>query len=435
MTPPRPRIDLATSPERVAVRQDGVAVTREQVQAAARDVSQRLIELGATRVGCYTRRADRVVAALAAGDLAECEIALLRGQYEDHWLNAAGISALIEDDLSVRRLESARADRGGFRVLLQTSGTTGAPKLVRHTFAALTGRIRPPRAAGDRARWLLTYEPASYAGLQVVLTALLSGDELVAVSDRSMGALSAAALSSAPTHISGTPTFWRGLLVSAGPALRQLPLAQITLGGEMADDAILRRLRAEFPSAGITHIYASTEAGALFAVKDGVAGFPRRWLDEGTEGVRLRLTDGVLEVLSPRRMVEYVTADAPRASADGWLTTGDLVSIEGDRAYFRGRVDTVISVGGAKVAPEEVEAVLLAVPGVLEARAFPVPNPVTGNLVGAELVCGPVDQEAMRRAVLAHAGAVLASYKVPRVVRFVETLTVSASGKKSRRDG
>jgi acyl-coenzyme A synthetase/AMP-(fatty) acid ligase len=134
-------------------------------------------------------------------------------------------------------------------------------------------------------------------------------------------------------------------------------------------------------------------------------------------------------------MVEYVTADAPRASADGWLTTGDLVSIEGDRAYFRGRVDTVISVGGAKVAPEEVEAVLLAVPGVLEARAFPVPNPVTGNLVGAELVCGPVDQEAMRRAVLAHAGAVLASYKVPRVVRFVETLTVSASGKKSRRDG
>ena len=430
-----PRIDLASNPERVAVRQDGVVMTRGQLRAEADQVSQRLIGHRAARVGCDTGRADRVVVALAAGDLAESEIVLLRGRYDDRWLTAAGISGVIEDDLSVRWLGPPVSGRDGFHVVLQTSGTTGMPKLVRHTFAALTGRIRQPRVPSERARWLLTYEPASYAGLQVVLTALLSGDELVAVSDRSIGALTAAALSSGPTHISGTPTFWRGLLVSAGAAVRQLPLAQITLGGEMVDDPILRRLRAEFPMAGITHIYASTEAGALFAVKDGLAGFPRRWLEEGTEGVHLRLTDGVLEVLSPRRMVEYVTAVGTSKTGDGWLTTGDLVAIEGERAYFRGRVDTTISVGGAKVAPEEVEAVLLAVPGVLEARAFPVPNPLTGNLVGAELVCGPVDQEVMRRAVLAHAGAMLASYKVPRVVRFVEALTISVSGKKSRRDG
>jgi acyl-CoA synthetase (AMP-forming)/AMP-acid ligase II len=426
------KIDLSTNLGSVAVRQDGTAVTRGELLAIAHDLSRTLRHQGVVRVGCRTRRADRIAAAMVAGEMADCEVALLRGSYEDQQLAAWAISAVIEEDLSIRRLESAGSARVGFHVLMQTSGTTGTPKLARHTLAALTGRIKPGRAAAGSARWLLTYEPASYAGLQVLLTALVTGNELIAIAGGSLAALAAAALSQAPTHISGTPTFWRGLLVSAGAGLRRIPLAQLTLGGEVADDAILGRLRAEFPGAGITHIYASTEAGALFAVKDGRAGFPRSWLDDGTEGVRLRVTDGVLEVMSPRRMVEYVTPGSPSRDPDGWLNTGDLVSIVGDRVYFRGRADTVISVGGAKVSPEEVEAVLLAVPGVLDARVFPVSSPVTGNLVGAEIVCGAADREAVRRAVLAHAASALPAYKVPRVVRFVEALSVSASGKKPR---
>jgi acyl-CoA synthetase (AMP-forming)/AMP-acid ligase II len=409
-------------------------MTRSQLQANARHLAQIFRGLGAARVGCRFRRADRLVAALVAAELSDCEVALLRGFNEDEQLAAWGIAAVVEEDWSVRRLESVRADRAGFHVLVQTSGTTGTPKLARHTLAALTGRIKPSKPPAGSARWLLTYEPASYAGLQVILTALLGGDELVAVADGFVANLVAAALAHAPTHISATPTFWRGLLIAAGPSLRRIPLVQLTLGGEMADDAILRRLREEFPSAGITHIYASTEAGVVFAVKDGKAGFPCSWLEQGTEGVRLRVRDGILEVMSPRRMVDYVTPILPSREADGWLNTGDLVSIQGDRVYFLGRADTVISVGGAKVSREEVEAVLLAVPGVKDARVFPIASPVTGNLVAAELVCESTDHDDMRRVVLARARAVLPAYKVPRVVRFVEALPVSRTGKKLRND-
>ncbi len=193
-------------------------------------------------------------------------------------------------------------------------------------------------------------------------------------------------------------------------------------------------MRALFPKAGITHIYASTEAGALFAVRDGQAGFPAQWLETGIDGARLRVRDGELQVLSPRAMLGYAAgAKASPVLADGWLVTGDLVEQRGDRVYFLGRGDSVISVGGAKLTPEEVEAVLLKVPGVAEGRVFGVKNPITGYLVGAEIVAqAGADVEHLRAELLTAARAQLEPYKVPRVIRFVSSIRVSEAGKKDR---
>jgi acyl-CoA synthetase (AMP-forming)/AMP-acid ligase II len=330
-------------------------------------------------------------------------------------------------------------------IVLTTSGTTGTPKAALHPLARLLGRIAPPRDAPAAAgRWLLTYHPASFAGVQVILSALVAGMPLIAAGDGRMATLAGLALAHRPTHVSGTPTFWRTFLGALGGRAGELPLRAVTLGGEAADPATLDLVRRRFPQARVTHIYASTEAGAVFAVKDGRAGFPAAWLESGVEGARLRIRDGVLEVRSPRAMAGYL--DRPAAQgADGWLATGDLVAIEADRVLFRGRVDAVINVGGAKVLPDEVEAVLLGLPFIRDVRVFGRPNPITGTLVAAEVVLDPAQAAAAgapadpagreawaRTRITGHARATLLAHQIPRLIGFVGRIETGFGGKKAR---
>ncbi|AWJ87459.1 AMP-binding protein (plasmid) [Azospirillum sp. TSH58] len=308
----------------------------------------------------------------------------------------------------------------GFAVLLETSGTTGAPKLIRHDFQRLRGRLRG--AADPDARWLLAYEPAAFAGLQVILTALAAGATLVSAPGAGAAELARLAVHHAVTHISATPSFWRAFLLALDGAAP--PLASITLGGEVADQPLLDRLAERFPAARLRHIYASTEAGALFAVGDGRAGFPAAWLDGGIDGVGLRLRDGVLEVESPRAMLGH---------EGGWLSTGDVVEVRGDRAVFAGRLDGRVNVGGVKVSPEVVEQVLLDVPGVRDALVQPAANPVTGHILTALVVPAPGVEEAALRAAIRTAVADLPPAARPRLVTMTASIALGAAGKKTRK--
>lgn len=348
-------------------------------------------------------RPSRVLAALAAAEAAGQGVLLARGG-----------------------AESAGWQPGqGFSVTLESSGTTGTPKRLRHDFTRLRGRLRG--VAEEGARWLLTYDPGAFAGLQVMLTAAAAGAVLIAVPGSGAGtiaALAQAARRHAVTHVSGTPSFWRAFLMALGDA--DLPLAAVTLGGEAADQPLLDRLAERFPHARLRHIYASTEAGALFAVADGRAGFPAAWLDAAPDGLALRITDGVLEVRSPRA--------APGAvDADGWLSTGDLVERRGDRVLFAGRLDGLVNVGGVKVSPEAVERCLLTVDGVADAAVVAVPSPITGHLLTATIVPVPGADDSALRVALRAATADLPPAARPRALTFADHIPLSAAGKKSRK--
>jgi acyl-coenzyme A synthetase/AMP-(fatty) acid ligase len=318
-------------------------------------------------------------------------------------------------------------------IYLMTAGTTGIPKIACHQIPSLVGRIRTGSTsplAGQR--WLLTYGTTTFAGVQVLLTALLTRGTLVAATTQRVPELAAAARKHAIHNISGTPTFWRALLLTLDAGSTLDSLRQITMGGELADQATLDRLRARFPNARITHIYATTEAGAVFAVNDGRAGFPAAWLTQPVDGVALAIIDGILHIRSQRRMNGYVSGHPSPITSEGWVCTGDLVRVEAERVYFLGRNDRTINIGGAKVTPEEVEAFLVAVDGVAEARVSGVPNPITGQVLVAEIVCSPgSDPNEVRETVSRKCRAMLPSHKVPRVVRVVDSIDIAASGKKS----
>jgi acyl-coenzyme A synthetase/AMP-(fatty) acid ligase len=317
--------------------------------------------------------------------------------------------------------------------ILTTSGTSGDAKLVAHTFQTLARTTKTSPVKGDEVCWGLLYEWPRFAGLQVLLQSVLSGSVLIAPStEMRLEDRIALFAGSACTHLSATPTMWRRIVMVGRNDLP--PLRQVSLGGEIADDKILRTLRSKFFDARITHIYASTEAGVGFSVNDGRAGFPESYLANPPAGLSLRVVNGRLQLGNPGILPLYVGTGRSFGTDDGWIDSGDSVRVENGRVYFLGRDDGIINVGGNKVHPEEVERVLLNFPGVVAARVFGKHSAITGSLVVAEVVCEPTpeDRDTARQMLQRHALANLQVHKVPALISFVSEIKSNAMGKTVR---
>lgn len=319
--------------------------------------------------------------------------------------------------------------------LLFTSGTIGRPKLVVHTLASLAGPLDDGLAVAADAVWCTFYDVRRYGGLQILLRALLGGGSMVlSQNDEAVASFLARAGECGVTHISGTPSHWRRALMSSAAAC--ISPHYVRLSGEVADQAILNQLAATYPAARITHAFASTEAGVAFDVSDGLAGFPAALIGQPGAKADLRVENGSLRIRSARTASRYLGDRGVLADADGFVDTGDMVALRGDRYYFAGRREGVINVGGQKVHPEEVEAVISQHPGVQMARVHGRPSAITGALVVADIVVRlSAEQhsfEAIRAEVLAKCRAALPAHKVPTMLRAVPALDIAASGKLAR---
>ena len=429
---------------------------------------QRLVEYhdaGQQRWGLRMRADAPSVASLAALQSLGCEVFLLDGE-----LNAERVGELsrrfdlrrcvgathLPDPIAptVNPVPLSRPTNDAppvASVTILTSGTSGTIKAARHDWLRLT---RPVRRTGDgfTQRWLLAYRPHLYAGLQVLLQALLNRGTLVAPGPRDDPNQILQLMADAKVQFaSATPSYWRRLVLWGDPAIvGQVPLRQITLGGEAVDQEILDRLRQAFPQARVVHIYATTELGRCFSVTDGRSGFPTSYLrGASADGVELQVREQQLFVRSANAMKEYVRegdtgsgaegsgAGTPaawaRADVEGWFPTGDLVEVIGDRVRFAGRASDMINVGGNKVYPLLVEQAIREVPGVVDVRVFGQPSSIAGQLVACEVVPAPgEDRELLRAGILERCRAQLDRYQVPRVVQFVERLELTAAGKMQR---
>lgn len=321
------------------------------------------------------------------------------------------------------------------RWLFATSGTTGAPKIVSHSLASLARTTRTSSGSGAMPVWAMLYDFARFAGMQVLLQSVLSGAILIVPdSELSLDQQLAQLAGAGVTHVSATPTLWRKIVMT--PNAGRLALRQITLGGEIADARILSTLKATFPAGRIVHIFASTEAGVGFSVSDGQPGFPASYLEKPPSGVEIRIHDGCLQIRNPLVVRTYVGGPGEFADVDGWVATGDVVEVAGDRVYFLGRADGAINVGGNKVIPEEVEGVLLGHQAVSAARVFGHRNPIVGALVAAEVqLTESPDLGATAAATLrAYCAERLPAHKVPALIRVVDRIAASSAGKTARRD-
>jgi len=353
---------------------------------------------------------------------------------------APGVETLVTCSPKITPGGCDRTPRHATEWILLTSGTTGRPKMVVHTLASLVGAITGGGTPAAPAVWTTFYDIRRYGGLQIFLRALLGGGSMVLSSaGESTGDFLLRAGAHGVTHISGTPSHWRRALMS--PSAHQITPRYVRLSGEIADQAILDHLRACYPDARIAHAFASTEAGVAFDVGDGRAGFPASLIGPQSGGIELRVENGSLRIRSTRTATRYLgdQAEALR-DADGFVDTADMLERRGDRYYFVGRRGGIINVGGLKVHPEEVEAVINAHPRVRMSLVRTRKSPITGALVVADVVLNAeaaaangrtveLEQDIMRRC-----REVLPRHKVPAAINFVPGLTVNATGKLVRRD-
>jgi len=360
--------------------------------------------------------ADAVISDREANDGLEVSLNVIR---------TSGLVATNEPPPAGRRTEW----------VLLTSGTTGAPKLVRHTFASLTGAIGDSPSGESDVVWGTFYDIRRYGGLQIFLRALLGRASLVlADSDESPGDYLARLADHDVTHVSGTPSHWRRALMT--PESRAITPRYVRLSGEVADQGILSALRCFYPQARLGHAYASTEAGVGFEVTDGLEGFPSQLVGASAD-VRVRIVDGSLRIKSARGASGYLGEDqGSLADDEGFIDTGDMVERRGDRYYFLGRRTGIVNVGGLKVHPEEVEAAINRHPAVGMSRVRARRSPITGAIVAADVVltrdCEEDARTEFEREIRQICRDRLAPHKVPATIRFVPALPLASGGKLAR---
>jgi acyl-coenzyme A synthetase/AMP-(fatty) acid ligase len=306
--------------------------------------------------------------------------------------------------------------------VLYTSGTTGEPKPIEHSLQSLARTVSKGKKVTELV-WGMIYDPNRMAGIQVLLQAIYTRTRIVSPnSSLPIGERIQFMKDNDVNSLSATPTVWRQVLQC--PQADDWDLSQITLGGEIADQKILDSLWRRFPNARIAHIFASTETGAAFAVNDLKAGFPAEYLIDAPKGIQIEIRDNILFVKNDS-MVGQIE--------DPFISTGDVVEIVDDRVLFKGRSSGQVNIGGSKVWPEAVEAILRMHHLVLESRVSSKPNAFSGNILTAQVVLNtnsyPGIESELRKWIFGHAG----KQHVPATISIVDNLETTSSGKVRRK--
>ena len=311
----------------------------------------------------------------------------------------------LVDATGASALEHGEPVAEGDALVVATSGSTGDPKGVVLTHAALAASAEATSrrlAVTPDDHWLACLPLAHVGGLSVVTRALHTGTRLTVHA----GFDPVAVETSGATLVS--------LVATALGRIDASRFRTIVLGGSRAPD--------ERPPNTVT-TYGMTETGS------GVV-YDRRPLD----GVELQIVDGEVHLRCPMLLRCYRDGFDPRLP-DGWFATGDLGEIDHDGLLtVHGRRGDLIITGGENVWPEPVEAVLRTLPGVADAAIVGHPDPEWGDRVVALIV--PTDPQSLvtLEQVRDHVKSVLPAYCAPRTVLFRAVLPRTALGKLRRAD-
>lgn len=269
--------------------------------------------------------------------------------------------------------------RGRPGLVVFTSGTSGLPKGILHDSELLLRKFVEPRTSW---RTILFLAMDHLGGLNTLFAALAYGGTGVCLPNRNVETVARVIEQSRATLLPTTPTFLN--LMAASGVFRHFDLSSIrliTYGTEAMPETTLERVRDMFPAAELKQTYGLSELGVLRSKSEDSTS---TWVKIGGPGFEVKVVDDILWIRSESNMVGYLNAPNP-FDDEGWMNTGDVVEVEGDRMRILGRRSDMINVGGQKVSPLEVESVLLQAPNVAEASVHGVAHPLMGQVVHARV--------------------------------------------------
>ncbi|MEE9609256.1 MAG: class I adenylate-forming enzyme family protein [Myxococcota bacterium] len=472
--------------EHARLRPDALALREVAESGAERTLSWRQLRDAAFRLAARLRRAPTGVVMICSPNRAEFVAALLGGLAADAPVlpvspaapaaelvdlsRRLSVSTLIGSGAALDALSECVAHRipldsieldgrappaappeGSGSILLQSSGTTGLPKIVRRGAAALDAVGDACRAAIgiDESDAMLVCIPLhhSYGIDQGVLTATSAGCSVELHPGFDPARASAALAERRISVLPGVPLMFdalarRSRADASAPALRRAFSA-----GSPLPRRVFERFARTYGLA-LGQIYGATEFGSVTWNDPECAGFDPEGVGQPMQGVRIRIVDpheprldrplaageeGRVAVAAPSLLSEYLDGpDCP--THDGFFLSEDLGRLdERGSLALTGRTKLLVDVGGRKVNPLEVESVLARHPAVREAVAVAVPYTDTARRLKVIVVPEPgfeVSGEELRRFAREH----LTPYKVPRTFEIRKTVPRSPTGKILRRE-
>jgi long-chain acyl-CoA synthetase len=339
--------------------------------------------------------------------------------------------------------------------LVYTSGSTGAPKGVMSAHHNVQFAVRSISAAlgttGDDV--VISPLPLSFDyGLYQLLMTVATGATLVLASFTYPAAFLELVRNERATVLPGVPTMWAMMLGMDLTSFDLQSLRVLTNTGAALPVAHIEALRTALPQVRIYAMYGLTETKRTLILppeqllaRPGSVGIAipgtECWV-QGPDGMEVGVGEvGELVVRGGHVMLGYW--NAPEASAQRFppgplpgerlCRTGDLFRRDADGYfYFVSRTDDVLKIRGQKVAPQEVEAVLHAMPGVREAAVVAVVNARQEQVLCAHVV--RASQDLTELAVKRHCRQHLTDFQVPDAVVFVDALPQTGNGKVARRE-
>lgn len=319
----------------------------------------------------------------------------------------------------------------GSGLVLFSSGTSGEPKGMLHNLDALLGRYRNLSTRKDRSLLLLLID--HIGGLDSAFRCLFTGSTLVIPEARSPEAAGRAIASHQVNVLPASPSFLNLMLLSGTAQKHDLSTVEIiAYGAEAMPQKVLTRLGKAFPKAQLQQKFGTSETGAIRIKSVDNESLFFRIEDPDT---KWKIVEEELWLKTPSRVLGYLNAADDGLEADGWYRTGDLVETdEHNNLKIIGRASALINVGGQKVHPAEVEAILNDIEGIEALHIYGKEAPITGSTVACEIVVsGDEELRTWKRRIRNHCRGKLAPWKIPSSVKIVDSISVNSRMKKAVR--
>jgi long-chain acyl-CoA synthetase len=355
--------------------------------------------------------------------LKDCEAAFFYENRGNEWLCRA-LKLSTKKHPLLELLQKREAP--GFVVF--SSGTTGNPKAVLHDLNQFLVSLRDVTKAYRTLAFLLFDH---IAGLDTLFYTLKSGGSLVITDSRTPNAICKLINQTGVEVLPVSPSFINLLYISRD--FEQYPIDSVqivALGSEPVNQTLLERTQAIFPNAKIIQKYGTSEFGSP---RTKTRENDPTWLRMDSDFLKIKVVDDILWVKSQTTMLGYLNQEK-QPIEDGWYCTGDRVEVDGEWIRIKGRASDTINVGGEKVFPAEVEAIIIEQEWAEDSLVYGEHHPMLGNIVCATIKTNSEKPHAeLIKLTRKHCLDRMERYKVPVRVKISDTELVSSRQKKVRK--
>jgi len=339
--------------------------------------------------------------------------------------------------------------------IIFTSGSTGEPKgvVISHqSFIAKLYEIDKLLAFNEQDRLLLVLNINFVFGLWLALLTLLKGGVIYLHEKFNPEDFIHSLADNEITRVGVVPTMMR-VIFSKPEIVDQIEkkvntgcLKQILIGGESLGRSLAVNVRKQFSKTELIDIYGSTETAScdFFSFPDNFSKYPGS-IGKPSGGVTYRIVDscnepvkagveGELQICSPYLMSCYLGDDelTKKAFAGPWFKTGDIAKEVGPSVVeLMGRSKELISRGGNKITPGEIEQAICSHPAVAAAMAVGIADDVLGECIHMLIIPNPSNQISVSE-IKTHLRVRIEKYKIPDMFYFDVALPIGQTGKADR---